>query len=440
MLTKKTLIVGLGQTGLSCVRYLHGQRQPFMVYDTRDKPPGFATLKADYPAISVYLQHFPEQQWQQVERVFLSPGVSIQHAIAQQAKARDIPILGDVELFLQHVTVPIIAITGTNGKSTVTALVTAMAQQAGMHAVAAGNIGQPVLDFIDQPNVDVYVLELSSFQLETIHSLQYHIATILNISQDHLDHHESWQHYLAAKQCIYQRADCCVFNRDDSATYPKNYSATHYSFALNKPMNARDFGYYQEQLMCGDMPWLSREQLPYKQKTHIVNVLAAFALGSALGLPKADMVAAAIAFKGLTHRLQLVAKIDGVSWYNDSKATNVGATLAALQALSEQTSGRLILIAGGDAKEADLSPLHQVVQRWVSTVLIFGKDVTLLSQALAQSAPIIPVKDLRQAVQQAKQIAQNGDTVVLSPACASWDMFTNYQQRGEQFMQFVKTL
>lgn len=432
------LILGLGKTGLSCAEYLARQNIPFVVMDTRTNPPELETLQKEFPNIPVQLGEFDLSIVRQAEEIIASPGLEIPSSI----RAFNIPIIGDIELFARAAKAPVIAITGTNAKGTVTTLVGDMIQAAGLKVCVGGNIGIPALDLLSEPIPDLYVLEISSFQLETTYSLRARAATILNISPDHLDRHKTMQAYTAAKQKIYLGCENIVCNRDDENTYPVAGSM-NLSFGFSAPKQ-NEFGLRkinnQYWLAHGEEKLLSVDDLFIKGKHNWINALAALALGTAINLPMPTMLSALKNFKGLKHRCEWVLEKNGVTWYDDSKGTNIGATIAAIEGLGSATRGKLILIAGGLGKGADFTQLHLPVTKYVKTIILIGKDAPLIEQALDGAAPMEHAADMEAAVKLAGQYAQSGDAVLLSPACASWDMYQNYEQRGDIFKSLVKTL
>jgi UDP-N-acetylmuramoylalanine--D-glutamate ligase len=363
----------------------------------------------------------------------VSPGLSLKTPEIAAAIAAGKEVIGDIELFAQVVKKPVIGITGSNGKSTVTALLGAMAKQAGIKAITAGNIGLPILDVAEQ-EVDLFILELSSFQLETTHSLQLAAAAILNISEDHMDRYDSFADYVKAKQRIYKQAKLAVFNRGDSNTFCEKggvsfgYDAATTGYGIVYEGGAR-------YLSKGKQWLIAESELSLKGYHNVLNALAALALGEQAGLPLDAMLQALRTFQGLEHRCQLVRSSEGVAWYNDSKATNVGAAIAAIKSLAQGKN--VILIAGGDGKGADFSPLKAVVDELVKELILFGKDKALIKAVCQKS---VEVDDLSAAIVRAKATAQAGDVVLLAPACASLDMFDNFQHRGDVFTQLVKQI
>ena len=345
---------------------------------------------------------------------------------------------------------PVIGITGSNGKSTVTTLLALMASQAGMNAVASGNIGTPVLDALDD-DVDLYVLELSSFQLESLQRLPMKAAVVLNISADHLDRYENITAYALSKQVIYENAEVLVLNKDDTLASQLNASVDNQiRFTLNAPQES-EFGICKAEVsgdgrqkedgptdyLCfGKQPLIAVDQLKIKGLHNLQNALAALALGHATGLAMADMLNTLKEFKGLAHRTQFVAEISGVNWINDSKATNVGAAIAALVGLP----GKHVLIAGGEAKGADFTELAGIVKNHCRAVILMGKDAASIKAVLPEEVPLVMVTSMQAAVVAAQSMAKTGDNVLLAPACASFDMFDNFEQRGDVFIESVEAL
>ncbi len=440
----KTLVVGLGKTGLSCARYLTALGAPTAVIDSRQDPPGLEALREQCPDAALFLGGFDEAVFLAADQLVLSPGVAADEPQVQAARARGIPVLGDVELFARAVRAPVAAITGSNGKSTVTTLLGEMAQQAGREVRVGGNLGRPALDLLD-PAAELYVLELSSFQLETVESLAPEAAVVLNVAADHLDRHGDLANYAAIKSRIYRRARRRVFNRDDPRVRAMAgvAAAGDLGFSLQAPSGEADFGLASRDgrwwMMQGDRPLLAADELRIAGRHNLLNGLAALALGSALGLEMEPMLAALRRFRGLPHRTQFVGEQGGVRWYNDSKGTNVGAAIAGLEGF-EGDAGKTVLIAGGDCKGADFSALRPVVERTARAVVLIGRDAPCIEQALRGAAPLQLATSLEEAVALAAELSQAGDRVLLSPACASFDMFRNYEDRGERFVRLVGKL
>ncbi len=438
----RTLIVGLGATGLSCARFLAHRGVEVAVTDSREQPPALADMQRELPDVALFTGGFDAEIFGRAERIVVSPGVPLQEPLLVQAQQRGIEVIGDIELFARTARAPVVAITGSNGKSTVTTLLGAMARQAGMNVRVGGNLGTPALDLIAEQEPDLYVLELSSFQLETVQSLHCRAATVLNISPDHLDRYASVAVYARAKQRIFAGAEVQIVNRDDvAAAELASGEAPAVSFGLGRPAAGRqDFGLQETADGCwmvkGSERWMPAPALRMPGRHNLANALAALALGDALGLPREAMLQVLSEFQGLPHRTQWVAGTGGVSWFNDSKATNVGAALAAIQGFD----GPLVLLAGGQGKGADFSELAAGLDARVKAVVLLGEAAEEIEIALQGRIPTQHASDMFDAVRQAAALAVSGDTVLLSPACASFDMFRDYRQRGEIFMQAVREL
>ncbi len=441
---KKVLVLGLGDTGLSALRWLQRQGARLSVADTRDNPPGIDALKAELPDVSVYTGAFSAAIFSDVDLVVASPGVPLSEPQIQAAIQRGVAVVGDVELFAQYRpdSAKVIAITGANGKTTVTTLVGEMCKAAGLKTIVAGNIGLPVLDALGMETPDVYVLELSSFQLETTSSLQVDAATMLNLSEDHMDRYASMQDYAIAKARIFYNAKLQVLNRDDAWSMlmarPKLAQVT---FGLNVDEDAQSYGLRDVQgetwLSCGEHDLMNLQDLKIAGLHNAANALAAIALCRGIGLDYSPIIQTLYNFKGLPHRVEWVASIDDVDYYDDSKGTNVGATCAALSGLPQ----KVVLIAGGDGKGQDFSPLKDAVIENARAVVLIGRDAPLIEAALLPTGvPLYQAADLPEAVSIAKKLAQKDDAVLLSPACASFDMFKNYVHRAEVFVGAVKRL
>jgi len=439
------VVVGLGATGLSCVRYLSEKGIPVAVMDTRTHPPHLEAFQQTYPAVPVSLGGLDSGLLTQAHTIVLSPGVALSEpAIAEQV-ARGKPVVGDVELFAQAVKVPVIAITGTNAKSTVTTLVGKMAATAGYPVAVGGNLGVPVLDLLtDNKAATLFVLELSSFQLETTYSLKPRVATVLNVTPDHMDRYATLDDYQRAKLRIYKHCQVAVCNRDDPLTECNEPGVSQkWYFTLNTPKE-NEFGLLSKNqlsyLAHGNTPLLPISALPVMGKHYHANALAALAMGHGFGLPMEAMLSVLRDFKGLAHRCQLVREREGVRWYNDSKGTNVGATQAAILGLGSEISGKLILIAGGVGKNADFSPLLPAIEKYSRHVVLIGEAAKDIAAVIQQRVKVSFATTMEEAVQQAAHVAQSHDSVLLSPACASFDMFNNYEHRGQVFMEIVMRL
>ena len=436
----RTLVVGLGATGLSCARFLAKQGVEVAVTDSREQPPAVAAIRAELPDVALFLGGFDADIFARAERIVVSPGVSLQEPLIAAAQTRGVEVVGDIELFARSVQAPVIAITGSNGKSTVTTLVGEMARQAGKQVRVGGNLGTPALDLIEDVEPDLYVLELSSFQLETVSSLHCLAATVLNVSPDHLDRYVSLNEYARAKQQIYVGATVQVINRDDTlAAALAVQGPACVSFGLDAP-DGQNFGVLDTAagawIVRGSERWMPVAHVRIAGRHNLANALAALALGDAAGLDQQAMLQVLREFHGLPHRTQWVAEHNGIAWYNDSKATNIGATLAAVQGFD----GPLVLIAGGQGKGADFADLAAGLDERVKAVVLIGEAADEIQRALGDRVPIRRADSMWEAVATAAELADAGDLVLLSPACASFDMFDNYQHRGHVFTQAVQEL
>ena len=438
-----SVVVGLGKTGASCVRFLAKRGDQVSATDTRLAPPGLAQLGAMAAAVQLRLGGFDLSLLEGASQVLMSPGVSLDEPIARAARARGIEVLGDVELFAREVRAPVIGVTGTNGKSTVTTLVARMAAAAGRRVLAGGNLGEPALDLLEQPVPDLYVLELSSFQLETTSSLRLHAAVVLNVTADHLDRYPSVAAYAQAKERIFSRASTVVLNADDpwvAAMRGQQSSgeAARVTFSIER--DDADFSLIRSGgqifLASHGEKLLDAARMKIAGLHNAANALAALALGEAVGLPRSAMLDALENFPGLTHRSSWVADIGGVRYIDDSKGTNVGATIAAVSGMA----GPLVMIAGGDGKGQDFTPLGKAFHGKVREAVLIGKDAPAIAAALSGLCRTETVSSMEAAVSRAHRIAVAGDTVLLSPACASLDMFRDYGHRGEVFAAAVHRL
>ncbi|WP_100623367.1 UDP-N-acetylmuramoyl-L-alanine--D-glutamate ligase [Candidatus Coxiella mudrowiae] len=436
-----TVILGLGKTGLSCAQFLAETNQPFAITDNRQEPPQLKKFVQAYPYAKLALGGFSENLLNEAHQIVLSPGVPLYDLAIVKQVAIGKPIISDIELFARAVKKPVIAITGSNGKTTVTTVVGLMMKAAGINAIVCGNIGQPVLQQL-QLNPEYYILELSSFQLETTFSLQPHAATVLNISEDHMDRYASFEEYIRAKQRIYNFCRTPIVNGDEPEIWKKIlFKEKPLSFGLQNRAdfsliehNHKTFIAYQRKRL------IPIEKLKLNASHHIQNALAALALGKAVGVPMEAMLEVLRDFTGIRHRCQWVRKYKDVDYYNDSKGTNVGATQAAIVSLGEVAKGKLILIAGGQGKGADFSALRNVVKRYLKQIVLIGEDTPLLEKALQRCTKISRASSMEEAIKQSTDIAQQGDVVLLSPACASHDMFKNYEHRGDVFIETVEGL
>lgn len=428
------LVIGLGVTGQSCLRYLLSQKEPVRVLDTRAEPPGIAAIRAESSGVQIHTGSFREDWLNEARRLIVSPGVAVSTLdIARQAAAGK-EVIGDIELFARAASEPIAAITGSNAKSTVTALLGDVARAAGRRALAGGNLGTPALDLLGQ-GAEMYMLELSSFQLETTFSLGAQVACILNLSQDHMDRYSSFGDYVAAKQRIYDGCEIAVWNLDDEVTRPQSPVPAQMTFGVH-PQSDYRLDVQRGMLMRRGEDLLPVSALKVRGNHNALNVLAVLAMAEALGLEQQACLHAVQQFAGLPHRCVLVAEQADVQWFNDSKGTNVGATLAALAGIGPAIAGKVVLIAGGQGKQQDFSPLNSVGKDYVRTAVLIGEDAKQLASALT-GVPCLFASDMAEAVRQAAELAQAGDAVLLSPACASFDMFRGYADRGDTFIRCV---
>jgi len=437
------IVVGLGKSGMSVVRHLARRGQPFAVVDTRANPPELATLQAQYPEIEVRCGELDVDFLCRASELLVSPGLAVSTPALQAAAARGVKLSGDIELFAREARAPIVAITGSNAKSTVTTLVGEMAQAAGRKVAVGGNLGTPALDLLND-DVELYVLELSSFQLETTEQLNAEVATCLNVSEDHMDRYAGLPAYHQAKHRIFRGARQVVVNRDDRLSRPLvGEEVPVWSFGLGKP-DFKGFGLIEENgekhLAFQFEVLMPARELKMRGAHNQSNALAALALGHAVGLPFAAMLQTLRTFAGLPHRCQWVGERAGVSYYDDSKATNVGAALAAIGGLGADIDGKLVLIAGGDGKGADFSALREPIGRHCREVILLGRDAGRLASTLQGAVALKQVQGLEEAVQRATECALPGDAVLLSPACASLDMFRNFEERGRLFAAAVEAL
>ncbi|WP_251372270.1 UDP-N-acetylmuramoyl-L-alanine--D-glutamate ligase [Rheinheimera oceanensis] len=430
---KRIAVVGLGLSGLATVRFLLSLGVKPVLMDSRSKPAGIEQIAAE-KVDGIYLGELDANRLAKMDMIILSPGLSPTHPAIRFAVAQGVELLGDVELFARFNNKPVVAITGSNGKSTVTMLVEAMLKCSGIKALAAGNIGLPVLDAIAQQGIDVFVLELSSFQLDTTTGLHSVASSILNVSADHLDRYRNMAAYAASKQRVYQHTQLAVFNLADSATTPENCAHT-----LGIKLADSAYGITvvdgQRWLNVAGEPLLPVSEMTLFGAHNEFNALVACALALAAGANRAGLISALKQFVSLPHRCILVADKNAVRWINDSKATNIGATLAAIAGLRPAVTGKLILIAGGDGKGADMAELKPVLDSDVQQLITLGQDGPAIAALKAGS---IQVKTIQEAVKTAAKLAAPGDMVLLSPACASLDMFKSYADRGEQFAAAVK--
>ena len=436
---RRALIVGLGVSGLSAARYLRATGCAVTVIDSRAEPPQRAALLALDPAIAVHTGPFDSALLEGIDALIVSPGVALQGAFFDAARARHLPLIGDIELFARAANAPVAGITGTNGKSTVTTLVGRMADRGGKRVRVGGNLGDPALQLLDA-KAELYVLELSSYQLQTTDSLTLEAATVLNVTPDHLDRYASVEEYAAAKARIFRRCGTAVINADDPRTLamvPAGQRALRFSLTGG---SGAEFALLERAdgawLACRGQALLAASELKIAGRHNIANALAALAMGEALGVGLPSRLTALREFTGLPHRTQWVADIKGVRYIDDSKGTNVGATLAAVSGLPAP----LLLIAGGEGKGQDFLPLRAALKGKVRLALLIGRDAPALGTALAGVCAIEYCPSLEAAVRRAAASARAGEIVLLSPACASFDMFRDYAHRGAVFAATVREL
>jgi len=451
---KKILVLGLGDTGLSCARWLAARGAVVTVADTRSAPPHAARLAELLPEARLVSGAFDDAVLQAADLLVVSPGVPLADPAVARAIASGIEAVGDVELFARAINtlnaqrehpMKVIAITGSNGKSTVTAMCGDMCRLAGLETCVAGNIGLPVLDALYEveqglaPAPQVWVLELSSFQLETTSSLNADAATVLNLSEDHMDRYPDMAAYARTKARIFSGGGVQVLNRDDERTLAMALPGRPVvSFGLDRCPTDDDFGLCEDELCHGTRMLMPIAALPVTGLHNAVNALAALALTRALDLPMEALLRGLAHFQGLPHRVEKVAEIDGITWYDDSKGTNVGATEAALYGMGKR---KAVVILGGDGKGQDFGPLKAAVAANARAVILIGRDAPLIESAITGSGIAThAAATLPDAVTLAHQLAQPGDAVLLSPACASFDMFRNYLHRAEVFVAAVNRL
>ncbi len=434
---KKVAVIGFGITGQSVIRYLGDSTSELIAMDTRKLAVNARQLKRSFPKVRLVTGGLDQHTLETADMVVVSPGVSI-HALELASRiGPQTELIGDIELFARHATVPVIAITGSNGKSTVVTLVDILINAGGKTALLGGNIGVPALDLFQKKTPDVYVLELSSFQLETTDNLKADVAVVLNLSEDHLDRYPSYEAYTDAKGRVYKNARSEVINRDEPGA-PQIPLPNSVSFGQGVPRNEQEFGFIHEGgvdwLAQGDTKILQADKLALKGRQNWLNALAALAVVTQYGMDiSSAMLDAICAFEGLAHRCEQLANKAGVLWINDSKGTNVGATLAAIAGFVQPK----ILIMGGQSKGADFTPLESAMDESVREVILLGEDASKLEAVLKNKIALSHAQSLEEAVLRAKEISRSGEVVMLSPACASFDMFEDYRQRGEAFRELV---
>ena len=447
-----SLIIGMGATGLSCARFLKSIGAEFAVADTRTAPAMLDVFRAEFPGVEIELGDLREAFLARAQRLIVSPGVSVKTDAIAQAKSAGVEVTGDIALFAQRVKKPIVGVTGSNGKSTVVAMLASILRAAGRSFGLGGNLDgenfKPALDLLSEEPKALYVLELSSFQLETTPFLNAEAVALLNLSQDHMDRYVDASEYLSAKQNIFLGAKQVCVNANDALTFPLDpatatvcYStqgAVEGGFGIDGVKGARALSF-------NGSAFLAVERMRVAGEHNIANALAASALAHAIGVSLESIAQGIADFNGLPHRCQWVAKIDNVDYFNDSKGTNVGSTLASVVGLGDHiaasTGGKLVLIAGGEGKGADFSPLAPAIGDFVRNVILIGRDAKLIAECLEQDSyahEVTFAQSMEEAIEQATAAAQAGDAVLLSPACASFDMFDNFQHRGDVFATRVR--
>jgi len=439
------IIFGLGKSGLSCARYFDRISQPYYLVDSRNLPPVQAQVDKLSFCQGIAFGTIDDSLLENCEQLVVSPGVALTTNFVVKAIKAGVDVCGDVELFARICNKPIVAITGSNGKSTVTDLADQLINAANINCQKGGNIGLPVLDFLPEMSADIYVLELSSFQLDTTESLKAEVAVCLNVSEDHMDRYPAFNDYVKSKQKIFNGAHFSIFNRDDSLTYPSSISSESvWSFSLLEPENNDErISYLKKEnkenlLVVNHQSILLAKKLNVTGKHNWTNVLACLTILKCLDIKITEQVLnQLIAYKGLKHRFQLISRKNNCEWINDSKATNVGATVAALNSLDLSVNQKVTLIAGGDSKQSDLTPLIKPFNNIVDHLILMGVDAKKIAQLPIQARPYF-VDDMNQAVSKANELIEQGDIVLLSPACASLDMYSSFEARGDAFIEAVR--
>ncbi len=433
----KVLVVGLGETGFSVAKFLHQYAIKFAVIDSRDKPPLIDEILKELPDTPIFTGGFDQAAFDVATHLIVSPGVSLQEKSIQQALLSGIKLVSDIDLFSCATEKPVIAITGSNGKSTVTTMLGAMGKSTGVNTAIGGNLGIPALDLLND-TVELYVLELSSFQLERTRLLNATAATVLNISDDHLDRYDDLRAYAQEKQRIFSGNGVMVLNEDDPIVKKMLVKGRESIFFSVHQKTGFHVEKKQDKnwLMSDEHELMPVSDLPLEGLHNVANALAALALGTVAGFKIKAMCQALRSFKSLSHRMQKIALINGVTWVNDSKATNIGAAVAAL--LGSQN--KIVLIAGGDTKGAEMNELIPAIKEKVKCVVLMGKDAGIIKQAINGCVPSYNAESIKEAVKLAAGLAVAGESVLLSPACASLDQYKNYQERGDKFTAAVMEL
>lgn len=435
------IVFGLGKTGLSCARFLTARGLDFAVFDSRDEPPGLDEFQQSFADVEVLTGSVSPTVIGRCRHLVLSPGVARDHRVVAAALERGIEVIGDIELFARYAKAPVIAVTGSNGKSTVVTMVSNILSGAGLDVRTGGNLGTPALDLLGAQEPDCYVLEVSSFQLESTYTVAPAVACILNVSPDHMDRYPDMPAYLAAKQRIYAKAESTVLNADDAFLRElrppgeTDFVSLH-DIAAARYTVAREKG--ELWLIAKGDKFMRAAELNIGGEHNIMNALAAIAITDKMSVSRSVQSRVLAAYRGLPHRCQMIARKSGVDWFDDSKGTNVGAACAAIRGVFAARRG--VLIAGGQGKGADFQPLAEAVEGRVHDVVLIGEDARTLGAALQGFAELHFAIDMRAAVATAAMLAAAGEAVLLSPACASFDMFENFEERGRAFAAAVTEL
>jgi len=428
------LVLGLGITGFSIARFLLQQKIAFKVADSRQAPQRLSEFLSEFPTVEVALDGWSKSTLEEVDEIFISPGIAQNEEIVIWALEQGIDIVSDIELFSRYVQAPVIGITGSNGKSTVTQLLGEMVEASGKKVAVGGNIGKPALECLHD-EVELYVLELSSYHLDYSKNLNLLTGVVLNITPDHLDRYQSFEHYTNSKLSLYHYCQNLIINMDEPLV-PEQASATH--FGINIPKQEQDFGTVTCHGSCyflkGDEVLMGVDEMQLIGEHNVANILAALALGDQIGLNMVTMTDCVKIFKGLEHRLEWVTDKQGIAFYNDSKATNALASITALKALIDKHEN-IVLIAGGLAKDEDHAEFFELIDRDVFGVVLIGQSAMDFEHGI-HTAKTIHAQDMREAVSLAKDMINNG-VVLLSPACASFDMYDNFEHRGREFKRAV---
>ena len=440
LINRTIAIVGMGATGLSVARFLSSMCISFQIIDSRETPPNFDLILKEFPDAPLFLGEFSMEIFKKFDLVILSPGVSLNQPVLCDLKSHGVEVIGDLELFLSVAKAPIAAITGSNGKSTVTTMVGMMAQSSGLDVAVGGNLGTPMLDLLSDDR-DLYVLELSSFQLELIEDMKGAIVCLLNVSADHMDRYDNLKEYAAAKHRIFNGASVAIFNREDHQTTPSAaVGVKSFNFALDTSDKAQcgiNFSDQGKFLSFDANPLVEISSIATQGKHNHMNALAALAIGSVIGIKPEFIISTLKSFKGLPHRCEAVTTLNDVLFINDSKGTNVGATLAAIEGFGTLGRKNLLLLAGGQAKGQNFDQLKQAVEKFVKCGVFFGQDADQIENVLGSKTKVYRADSVASAVSIAKREATAGDIVLFSPACASFDSFSGFEERGRSYQKAV---